>query len=103
MLELKHLVALPENATRKNKPNRPAHLTFSDDFYRKESEKSPWYPDFILRITTGQALFFYNEKQANNGGFNTTAGNSICQSKRAGRRPALAHPTKVFQKTFCLL
>jgi hypothetical protein len=90
-----------KNTTKKNKPTRPAHLSFSDDFYRKESEKSPWYPGFYFKNEQlARHYSFYNEKQANNEGFNTTAGNSILQiqTRREATKALAWHPTQGFSE-----
>lgn len=90
-----------KNVTNKNKPNRPAYLTFSDDFYRKESEKSPWNSGFFFKSEQlAQHYSFYNEKQANNAGSNTTIGNSVLQiqTRREATKALAWHPTQGFSE-----
>jgi beta-glucanase (GH16 family) len=61
------------NQTQKHGIFRDAFLTFSDDFYRKNTEHSSWGPGFYFQNEKLIRNYsFHNEKQANNSGQNTT-------------------------------
>lgn len=61
------------NQTKKKGIFRDAILTFSDDFFRQDAEKSDWTPGFyFLQEQLIRNYSYHNEKQANNAGQNTT-------------------------------
>lgn len=88
-----------KNSQKPNRPNRDAHLTFSDDFYGKNPDKTAWNFGFyhqnekLLRDYS-----FQNEKQANNGGHNTTLNNGLLkiQTRREVSKSLAWHPTNGF-------
>ena len=83
----------------KRSPNRDAYLTFSDDFYQKKTDDSRWNFGFYFsneKLIRNYA--FYNEKQANNGGNNTSvnAGVLQIQTRREALKSLAWHPVKGF-------
>lgn len=95
----KDVAFLLRNKARKNRPHRPAYLSFSDDFYWASVEESAWNFGFYFR---GQKLkrhySFYNEKQANNEGRNTSGDNGSLriQTKRETIQTLAWEPQKGF-------
>jgi beta-glucanase (GH16 family) len=89
------------NNSKRNSPNRDAFLTFSDDFYGKDPEKSGWNPGFYHHNEKLiREYSFHNEKQANNGGQNTSFNDGVMkiQTRREALKTLAWHPTNGFSE-----
>ncbi|GAB1416243.1 hypothetical protein MASR2M117_16490 [Paludibacter sp.] len=93
------IVFFRKNIGKRNKPNRYASLTFSDDFYKEKPEENIWNFGFYF---TNENLIknysFHNEKQANNLGNNTTTFHGVIriQTRREAIKALAWHPQKGF-------
>jgi len=93
------IVFYKKNVAKNNKPNRDAFLTFSDDFYWKNPEDNLWnFGFFFSNENLLQNYSFYNEKQANNSGNNTSTKLGVLkiQTRREATKATAWHPSRGF-------
>ena len=88
-----------KNQTQKKGAFRDAFLTFSDDFFKQDTEKSFWSPGFYFQQEQFIRNYsFHNEKQANNAGQNTTLNGGLMKihTRREVAKSLAWHPVHGF-------